>query len=350
MHHNCRNARFAEDLHRLARFGAEIADSFGCYILLPEQILMKSARASASNPLAVSEASVDEVSLILAAFHSMSGDVMPYARISGDAGLITWVAKHGRAIHVSPFDRDSRSLGIYSLDQQLKSFIGIPMALEIDAPAGQAGEQAIGVIACDSKKPFAFSKLHGRLIENLAKEVANTVRLSLFGAAAGQTLGQWSTFISRAEALLQSLGRSSVDLMRIRFNNFTELETALGTATATALTDQVQRLIEQTPPPHCPTFTLANGDILLVADNMLSGFLRNKIEAIAGHCTAMQRTNVTGRHKAAADDLKLQLGFQICSLGGKRLRAASLEEAIRSSAVDDNESPAPALAYAFKSA
>jgi hypothetical protein len=107
------------------------------------------------------------------------------AKIARGNGLIGWVAKHNRSIHVSPFERDSRTLGIYSEDQQLKSFIGIPVNLGAGNPSGGAsspsagGEESanVGVIACDSKKSFAFSKLQGKLLEDLAAEVSNTVRL-----------------------------------------------------------------------------------------------------------------------------------------------------------------------------
>ena len=98
------------------------------------------------------------ITLELAGFHTLSNDIISNCVIPKGDGLIGWVSKHKQAIHVSPFERDSRTLGTYSRDQSLKSFIGIPVQI----PVGS--QLQYGVIACDSKKSYAFSETPGQTL------------------------------------------------------------------------------------------------------------------------------------------------------------------------------------------
>jgi hypothetical protein len=262
---------FPEELSRLARFGANISDAFGCFIFLPERI----ARLA---PNVHTNAGAQSDLLRLVGFHSLCNDVLAEAKIAADSGLIGWVAKHGRSIHVSPFERDSRTLGVYSVDQQLKSFIGIPILLDNTPEHGNS----FGVIACDSRKAFAFSKLQGKLLEELAEQVSSTVRFTLQQSDLNDR-SNWDTFLHHGHEVAAALGVSALDALRVRVTNFYALEAKLTSPGVGAVLEQLVRLIRQALPPHSPLMQLPNGDVVLIVDNMMTTFYEAKIQAISQH-------------------------------------------------------------------
>lgn len=265
--------KLRQDLCRLARFGANVADAHSCFIFLPQTMLRDDDTPPSS----------DEAKYItLAGYHSLSNDVIREAKLIRGNGLVGWVAKHHRSIHVSPFEHDSRTLGMYTLDQSLKSFIGIPIALEEQVAEYKDGSS--GVLACDSRKSFAFSKLHGKLLEDLAREVSNTILL--LNHFQRKTLGgaSWQVFSRRAADLMQALGAMSVEALRIKLKNFEMLEQSLGTPRAIEFVEQFNRLIQQALPPHVPSMRLPNGDTVIVLDNMMTSFYENKVRAMCDHC------------------------------------------------------------------
>ncbi len=261
------------DLCRLSRFGANISDAHSCFIFLPSQVLSALSCLNTTN-------SETTRTLVMAGYHSLSNNVVDECILPRDSGLIGWVAKHGRSIHVSPFELDSRTLGLYTSDQQLKSFIGIPVRI---SPSDEASAQLWGVIACDSKKSFAFSKIQGKLLDDLAREVSNTIELLLMYGAQGHSDVAWQVFLRRSTELAASLTTQSIQLLRLKLLNFDELEAASGTSQALALVEQLYRLISQALPPHFPVVRLVNGDIVVCLDNMMTAFYENRIRAICEH-------------------------------------------------------------------
>lgn len=270
-----------DDLCRLARFGANLADAFSCFIFLPHDALQ------AIDPDSRSIRTTGD-DLVLMGHHTLSSDILIEQPIPPGYGLIGWVASNHRSIHVSPFDRDSRTLGVYSEDQQLKSFIGIPIILS----SSSTGEKRTsGVIACDSKKAYAFSKIQGKLLEELSWEVSTVVRLYRKVAKASSRDSSWERFIHQGRELAHALGASAIEVVRLRLRNFGELESRLGTAGAIGLISQVHRLIEQTVPPHFPMYRTPTGDLILCVDNMMSGYFENKIHALCEHISSAGRTS-----------------------------------------------------------
>ena len=293
------------DLCRLARFGANISDSHSCFIFLPSRVLHGDDQ---------SRQQARQDALELAGFHTLSSDVLERCRLAVDSGIIGWVSKHHQSIHVSPFEHDSRTLGMYRADQKLKSFIGIPIPV---AAGNSEGRSTSGVIACDSKKSYAFSKLQGKLLEDLAVEVANTLRLSLLCVSRAGGDASWQAFLKRAQAVFGALGKNSVDVLRARPENFDALERVLGTSGCVGLIEQIYRLVQQALPPHFPAHRLPNGDIVIIMDNMMSSFYQNKLEAFSQH--------------VARDHHRVSFSFTKASFSDKRYRNCSLEELIASS-------------------
>ena len=257
-----------DSLNRLARFGANITDSHSCFLLLPPSFLGRDEES--------------DTTLVIGGYHSLCPDIVSNCTIRSGSGLIGWVAKHAQPIHVSPFEHDSRTLGMYRDDRELKSFIGTPILLKT---AGSRAARGTGVIACDSKKSFAFSKLQGKLLSDLAEEVAATVAL-INARDEVSAFPSWNEFMIQAEQTLAAVGMQSVDAVRLRIGNFSDLERALGTDISLELVQQLYRLIQQSLPPHFPHFQMPNGDMLIVMDNMMTSFYENRITALAEHIQA----------------------------------------------------------------
>ncbi len=282
------------DLTRLANFGANLADAHSCCILLPAHLPQTEGNGR---------------TLELYGVHSLSNDIVAGTKISVENGLIGWVAKHHRSIHVSPFEQSSSALGIYHEEHQLKSFIGIPIPLPF--LTGWNRESGIsGVIACDSKKSFAFSKIQGKLLEDLSQEVAYTTKLLLHAMRSLSFESSWKDFLGRGEDLINALGASSVEVLRMRLTNFGVAEERLGTTRAIELFEQIYRLAQQSIPPHLPTYKLPNGDMVFVVDAMMTGFYENKINAICNH--------------VAVDGVRLSFHFSRTALRGRSLTLEQL--------------------------
>lgn len=318
------------ELTRLARFGANLADAYSCLIFLPSDLCSgtpsRSSQTSSNQAVIQSSSGRDSVvaesdTLDLVGVHTLSNAVIHDCRIKRGNGLVGWVATHRRAIHVSPFERDSTTLGTYTVDQQLKSFIGIPVTIS----AGQVdSEPLMGVITCDSKKSFAFSKLQGKLLEDLAEQVASVVQLSSdhFRRSGGEL--DWPAFMVRTRQLAEALGGNSIEVLRVRLTNLNELECSIGTPGVMDLLDQVQRLVQQALPPHFPSFRTVQGDLVLALDNMMTQFYENKIRAIGEHISAGKRP--------------IEISFSRQTLRQRDVRregSASLEDLISSAAIMD---------------
>jgi GAF domain-containing protein len=293
-------------LHRMARFGANIADAYGCYIFLPPWQIYNDIPDTNQK---------DQI--VLAGAHSLSNDLIKNCSIEVGHGLIGWVAKHKRSIHVSPFERDSRTLGLYHSDQSLKSFIGIPIFIESE------NQDIAGVMACDSKKSFAFSKLQGKLLEDLACEISSHLRLNAKLSQNSKQKNSWQNFLNLSSRLSDSIGRDSIEILRIKVENYAELEKILGSGRALAVCEQLHRLIEQSVPAQFPFIRFGNGDLVIALDNMMTSFIENKILALSEHCacptTAMQHPK----------KIAVKFSFQKQAANARKNRGVTVEELIQ---------------------
>jgi signal transduction protein with GAF and PtsI domain len=113
------------ELERLVELIAAVAEAFTAALFLPEE---KGSH------------------LRLAAFHSLSRNILRDCRIETGSGLVGWVAAHGQPLSVSDFKPETQTLGFYSSDEEIKSFLAVPVALG----------QRVGVLAVDSKRSYVF--------------------------------------------------------------------------------------------------------------------------------------------------------------------------------------------------
>lgn len=263
------------DLLRLAKLSANLVEAHSSFIFLP-QSLLKACLLNASSNRAHTESGANDL-ITLVASHSLCPGIIEGCSLSPEMGLIGWVARNHRSIHVSPFERDSRILGVYKDDQQLKSFIGIPVPLTKYSP------NVSGVLACDSKKAFAFTKLQGKILEEVGTEIGAVVSLHLKLNEARSSAPSWESFLNKGDQLIEALGIESTTAMRIRITNSHSIYQKLGTARAIRYFEQMYRLIGQSVPPHYPLYRTPTGEILIMLDNMMNDIYENKIIALSNH-------------------------------------------------------------------
>ena len=134
-----------QSLDSLARLAANASESFSVGIFLV-------------NPLDDFTSKKERV-LVPCGVHTLSRDFVYNAVLPFGRGLVGWVAENSEVISVAPFERDATTLAYYSRDQSLKSFIALPII-------GKNG-QLIGVLACDSKKSYGYSKITERILIRL---------------------------------------------------------------------------------------------------------------------------------------------------------------------------------------
>ena len=322
-------------LCRMARFGANLSDAHSCFVFFPSTVV------GALEPGLVPPQSSPD-GLVLSGYHSLSPEVIPHCEVPRASGLIGWVASHSRAIHVSPFELDSRTLGIYATDQQLKSFIGLPVVLQdpydMLGSAGIPPEHLTGVLACDSKKSFAFSKLQGKLLEDLSREIAASVALLIEQQGRAHPDVAWHSFLRRATELSRSISIGSLEIVRIVPNNFGLLERTCGTSAALIACEQIFRIVRQILPPHFPAVRLINGDIVMAFDNMMTSFYESRIRAVSSHHQ--------GRHPARSSAAAEGLQFEFIKASGRdrKRKDCTIEELVQLTSVDQAGSTASSAA------
>ena len=94
--------------------------------------------------------------LLLAAKESLSRQIVPECVIRPGEGLLGWVAREQRRIHVTRFQRDTRTLGIYARDVQIKALLAAPL------PGGR------GVLMVDSRNRHAFPEKKQKMLDDFA--------------------------------------------------------------------------------------------------------------------------------------------------------------------------------------
>ena len=253
---------FSKDAARLCRLAANVLEAHTVSLYLP--ILDK---------------------LHPVAWQTMAPQSVQYDPLSFDHGLIGWVAKNKKPIHVSPFERDSKILGMYKEDLQLKSCMGVPVHI---------GEhnQVAGVLNVDSKKAFAFSKLQGKLLEDIAEECTALISLHASTAKAKDSKTDFSQFKRVSQELISHIGIESVAVLRTRASNFSQVETELGLASATQLFESFSRLVQQALPPKYPMYVTPTGDLLCIVDSMMVDSYTNKFLVISEHPSLRGRNGV----------------------------------------------------------
>ena len=106
--------------------------------------------------------------LRLCASHSLSDHVLKDREIEVGRGLIGWVAKRGDPLHSTEFKHDLKALGLYRAEEDIKSFLAVPVA----TPDGT------GVLFIDSKRQYVFTPKVQKLLIGFADQVTRMLEKS----------------------------------------------------------------------------------------------------------------------------------------------------------------------------
>ena len=289
-----------EDFERLVSHAVKITRAYSSAVFLPTDLLRSDPHYTAQvvpptrGPSAHLQPSAQpgidptnehrSVSIDLVAVHSHAR-VVRDARIPVGASVLGWVAEHGRSIHLNPCELHSSAFGIYSDPQAIRSLIAVP--IRTTRGNGSPGEypalQRYGVLVCDSLKVDSFTNADVNLLEEIAQLGHRLIVRALLGAERTQGEASWDDFKNRAQTLGDAIGGNSLELLRMRIDSFSDLESIAGLSAAVQVSDQFLRLAQQALPPHFPMTRLPNGDIVIAVDNMMSAFFRQKLETLANH-------------------------------------------------------------------
>ncbi len=97
----------------------------------------------------------DKKALRPAAIHTLSKNLDDEVVIVPGAGIIGWVAKNRQAVNIPNFDRKINSLGLYYDEEEIKSFLAVPIGKD-------------GVLSVDSKQTYLFTDKDQKILEGFA--------------------------------------------------------------------------------------------------------------------------------------------------------------------------------------
>lgn len=326
-----------EDLKRLARLAANITDAHTCAIFLPTSLSFPQGSTSPTNaqstrsithsqgnhrtridqtePRGIPTTSITTLrgsvvqhpsttielkrvvseeqptseprSIDLVALQSLSSRSLGDVRLQVGVGLLGWVAEHGRPIHISPFDLDSTSLGLYSENEAIKCLAAVPIPIQMPTALGvdRQAPARFGVLMCDSKKAFSFTKVQIKHLEELAPIIGRLVFWAHRPQPTAEGDTSWSSFVTRSQRLSDAIGVTSVEILRVQMSNLQQIEDVVGVSAAITRSEQFVRLLQQALPPHFPVTKLASAEVLITVDNMMSNFFQNKIKILAERLT-----------------------------------------------------------------
>ncbi len=90
--------------------------------------------------------------LRLLAYQSLSSNINTDVRIAPGEGLVGWAFKNQKAVNVDKFDQDTRRLLFYRSDEDIKSFMAVPLP------------NVNGVLAVDSKQRYVFTEKSQKIL------------------------------------------------------------------------------------------------------------------------------------------------------------------------------------------
>jgi len=108
----------------------------------------------------------------LTTYHSLSPHIIPDASIKGGQGFMGWVLDNNTPLSLNQFDKDAMILGYYNRDEDLKSFMAVPLPTTMTK----------GALAVDSKKTWSFTNKSQKILAGFAQQFAYLVDGALMAA------------------------------------------------------------------------------------------------------------------------------------------------------------------------
>ena len=288
--------QLTEDIKKFTRLASQASDAHTAAIFLPTGLLTSASptpllttpRSTSLHPLDGSARECDDrgaghlqrASIELVGVHSLSPSLVRDCRIQVGNGILGWVAENGRPIHVTPFDMESSTLGIYSESEHLQSLVAVPILVP---SAERQCRGTSGVLMCDSRKSPSFSKSQVKQLEEIAVLVSRLLFWALFKKTSTAHESSWDSFATRIAQLTEAIGARSVEVLRLSVSSFGGIEEVHGITFAVHQSEQFARLVQQALPPHFPMARLPIGEMIIALDTMMSPFFQNKITSLARH-------------------------------------------------------------------
>ncbi|MFQ6672517.1 MAG: GAF domain-containing protein [Candidatus Tectimicrobiota bacterium] len=167
------------DIDHLIKLIASVAEAFTAALFLPAQ---------------------RNKTLTLAACHSLSSHIRDDCTIEVGSGLVGWVAANGEAISVSDFKPETTTLGFYKVDEEIKSFLAVPV------PMGDG----CGVLAVDSKRSYVFPPRMQKLMTLFADHVGRWLHNSAVQALMVQNTSAIDHLLDVCDPLAQARNPAAV--------------------------------------------------------------------------------------------------------------------------------------------
>ncbi|MFQ5892934.1 MAG: GAF domain-containing protein [Nitrospinota bacterium] len=167
------------DIDHLIKLIASVAEAFTAALFLPAQ---------------------RNKTLTLAACHSLSPHIRDDCTIEVGSGLVGWVAANGEAIAVSDFKPETTTLGFYKVDEEIKSFLAVPV------PMGDG----CGVLAVDSKRSYVFPPRMQKLMTLFADHVGRWLHNSAVQALMVQNTSAIDHLLDVCDPLAQARNPAAV--------------------------------------------------------------------------------------------------------------------------------------------
>lgn len=259
------SSSFRGRLERLVRIGANTADAHSSFILLPT--------LHAPTADGVREESPSEFYLLAA--HSLSHYSTPGAVTQHS--FFRWASAKRQPLHVSPFDGDSRTLGLYTRRLPLKSLCAIPF------PDQETFEER-GVFVCDSLKSYAFTKAQIQILGDIAAEIAHAVseervRLSSHEEIA-PAFTSWEEFTAGVEGAVRKVGARQLQVIHCQLPALKNLSSPGDLDKRIQLRDAVEKKLSPLLPENTAIFRAEGGHLFIVSDRLLAVSIKLRLSAL----------------------------------------------------------------------
>lgn len=173
-----------KDASHLVNLVANTLEAHSAVVLFPAAfihqiatLLVGSKSFDASGPKAEKNPDQED-GLLPFLSHTLSPHALKSKQPPIKSGPISWVARTGKPLQISPFERESQVLGIYEKAVSIKSFAATPIALPAIGTSTKVGSLR-GVLAVDSLKAYRFSSLQLRLLGDLGHQLERILSLHL---------------------------------------------------------------------------------------------------------------------------------------------------------------------------
>jgi hypothetical protein len=140
--------------------------------------------------------------LILYSWQSLSRNINEDVVIRPGEGLVGWVFKNNEPVNIDQFDRDTRQLLFYKVDESIKSFMAVPL------------KGAGGVLVVDSKQRYVFTDKSHKILYQFGQFLEMGLK-RVFGSADSADTTVQSDFLVGMEPLLGHRIDSPADLEKV---------------------------------------------------------------------------------------------------------------------------------------